>query len=157
MIAAGAKRRHIMNTIRIHASLRAAVVGVALTLGTAAVFAESMEVHTRGANALNDIGREGQHTWWQARDASNAPQYTAGGGSSFLGGMWDKTRNGIAGLWHRTKSYGAQPAANADEPQRYGRAGGFIGVQQFEVPQPGVTTFDSAPANATAIKSGAEQ
>jgi len=44
-----------------------------------------------------------------------------------------------------------------NEPQRYGRAGGFIGLEQFEVPQPGVTPFASAAPNADEVKSGATQ
>jgi len=36
-------------------------------------------------------------------------------------------------------------------------AGGFIGGEQFEVPQPGVTALPSAPANADAVKTGESQ
>jgi hypothetical protein len=146
-----------MDPARSHKLIGLIVVAVALTVPGAVALADSMDVvRTRDADAIaRDFGRESGHAYWETRDAMSAPQYTQSGAPSFLATAWDKTKHGAATAWDRTKSYAAQqPAIPPDEPQRYGRAGGFIGIEQFEVPQPGVTALHSAPANADAVKTG---
>jgi hypothetical protein len=132
-----------------HAML--AVVALALPCGSA--LAETMDVvHTRGVDANTD-GRSGGITYVDNRDAAIDAQQ-----SQAAAAAWEKTKAETASAWDHTKAFVAQPPTiRPDEPQRYGRAGGFIGVEEFEVPQPGVTALHSAPANADAVKTGEAQ
>ena len=134
-----------------------AIMAIALALPVAGALAETFDavvVHTRSLNTNADgLGRAGGSAFVDNRDATLEAQQAQAGAA-----VWDKTKAEAASAWNRTKAFVAQkPAVPVDEPQRYGRAGGFIGAEQFEVPQPGVTELGSAPANSDAIKSGAVQ
>jgi hypothetical protein len=111
-------------------------------------------VHARGANAAPyDFGRASGNAYWESRDMTVVEQQ-----SQAAAAQWNKTKDGAASAWNHTKAFATQPPAiPPDEPQRYGRAGGFAGIELFEVPQPGVGTLSSAPANADAVKTGESQ
>jgi hypothetical protein len=131
---------------------------LAMCVASAAASADSMDVvRTRDADALaQDFGRQGSHELWEGRNGALADRTAQAGARE-----WDKAKGAVSNAWARTKSYAAQDAKRSamqvNEPERYGRAGGFIGLDQFEVPQPGITTFESASPNAEAVKSGATQ
>jgi hypothetical protein len=155
-----------MRQVRSRKLIRPIVITVALALPGAAALAEPMDVvHTRDLNAQSDnLGRAGGSVVVDSRDASLEAQQSVAAASAWdktkVGAekAWDKTKAGAATAWTNTKSFVTQkPAVPPDEPQRYGRAGGFIGAEQFEVPQPGVTMLGSAPANADAVKTGEAQ
>jgi hypothetical protein len=155
-----------MKQARSHKLVRPLVFALALAVPGAAALAESMDVvHTRDANVQPaNLGRAGGSAVVDSRDAALEAQQEQAGEAA-----WDKTKVGAEKAWDATKSGAAtaytstkafvtqKPAVPPNEPQRYGRAGGFIGVEQFEVPQPGVTMLGSAPANADAVKSGESQ
>ena len=142
-----------MKQARSHKLIRPLVVAVALALPGIAALAESMDavVHTRDMNVQpTSFGRAGGSAVVDSRDAALEAQQAQAGEAA-----WEKTKAGADKAWTGTKEFVTQkPAVPPDEPQRYGRAGGFIGAEQFEVPQPGVTMLGSAPANAGAVKTG---
>jgi hypothetical protein len=143
-----------MRNAQRYSLVRPLVVAVTLMLPGAAVLAAPMDVHTRSldANAYN-LGRAGGSAYTDSRDAAIASEHSQAGEAA-----WNKTKAGAEHAWDKTKAVAATPPTlPPDEPQRYGRAGGFIGSEQFEVPQPGVTELGSAPANADAVKSGESQ
>ena len=143
-----------MNRTSKNLLMRHALLAVAaLTLPCASVLAETMDVvHTRGVDANAD-GRSGGNTYVDNRDQAMDAQQSQAGAAA-----WEKTKAETASAWDHTKTFVAQPPTiRPDEPQRYGRAGGFIGAEEFEVPQPGVTALRSAPANADAVKTGESQ
>lgn len=155
-----------MRQVRSRKLIRPIVIAVALALPGTAALAEAMDVvHTRDVNAQSDnLGRAGGSAVVDSRDASLEAQQSVAAASAWdktkVGAerAWDKTKTGAATAWTSTKSFVTQkPAVPPDEPQRYGRAGGFIGAEQFEVPEPGVTMLGSAPADADAVKTGEAQ
>jgi hypothetical protein len=134
--------------------MRHALLAVAaLTLPCGSALAETMDVvHTRGVDANAD-GRSGGITFADSRDEAIDAQHSRAGAAA-----WDKTKAEAVSAWDHTKTFVMQPPTiRPDDPQRYGRAGGFIGAEEFEVPQPGVTALPSAPANADAVKTGESQ
>jgi hypothetical protein len=145
-----------MRKARRHDLIRPAIVAAVLAWSGAAAFAESFDavVHTRDLSAgVDGLGRAGGSAYVDNRDAALETQQSQAGAAA-----WDKTKAGAESAWDHTKAFVTQkPAIPPDEPQRYGRAGGFIGAEQFEVPQPGVTELGSAPANDTAVKTGESQ
>ena len=154
-----------MNRTSKNLLMRHALLAVAaLTLPCASVLAETMDVvHTRGVDANAD-GRSGGNTYVDNRDQAMDAQQSQAGAAAWektkagAERAWEKTKAETASAWDHTKTFVAQPPTiRPDEPQRYGRAGGFIGAEEFEVPQPGVTALHSAPANADAVKTGESQ
>lgn len=145
--------------------IRPTVIAIALALPSAAVLAASMDVHTRSLDGnLDNLGRAGGSAYVDNRDAAIATQQSQAGEATWdktkagAEHAWDKTKVGAEHAWDKTKAFATQePVISPDQPQRYGRAGGFIGPDQFEVPQPGVTALSSAPANADAVKTGEAQ
>ena len=154
-----------MRNAQSYSLLRPIVVAVALTLPGAAVLAAPMDVHTRSVEANADnLGRAGGSAYTDSRDAAIAAQQSQAGEAAWdktkagAERAWDKTKAGAEHAWDKSKAVATTPPTlPPDEPQRYGRAGGFIGGEQFEVPQPGVTALPSAPANADAVKTGESQ
>jgi hypothetical protein len=143
-----------MNSTARNLLMRHALLAIAaLTLPSASALAETMDVvHTRGLDANAD-GRSGGITFADNRDAAIDAQQ-----SQAAAAAWEKTKAETVSAWDHTKTFVTQPPTiRPDEPQRYGRAGGFIGAEEFEVPQPGVTALRSAPANADAVKTGESQ
>jgi hypothetical protein len=126
-------------------------------------FAAAVEVVTsRPADvATLDYGRATPAEFWQREQLEHAPGNTPGAFDPVRGaynwskglvvGAWDWT----TGLFTNDGSAGNSQVAYS--PARYGRAGGFEGLDQFNVPQPGVTMLPDAPDNAVAIKSGEAQ
>src|SRR5262249_46205840 len=128
------KERPMRQTPR-HHLVGPAIMAIALALPVAGALAETFDavvVHTRSLNTNADgLGRAGGSAFVDNRDATLEAQQAQAGAAA-----WDKTKAEAASAWNRTKAFVAQkPAVPVDEPQRYGRAGGFIGAEQFEVPQ----------------------
>lgn len=140
------------------------VLAIALSLSGTAAFAESIEnvVKTRSDQNIDEqYGRDSVYAFsTHAKPAK--PEQT---GPSPVSKLFDKTKALAVGAWdetkvalNKTKTVLTQaPTVPPNEPQRYGRAGGFIGVEQFMVPQAGVTASASTPSNADAVKTGESQ
>jgi len=122
------------------------VVAVALSLPGAAALAEDMSqvVTTRAdQNIHQQYGRDSVYAFSRdakpympeqsesrraANDQSNEERHTG-----WLSNAWDSTKSYAANTWHRTEDLFRHGAADAtagrtpQEPQRYGRAGGYVG------------------------------
>lgn len=71
---------------------------------------------------------------------------------------WDKTKEYSANAWDKTKAFFAPKpgAANPSEPQRYGRAGGYVGADEIKFLNSSVAPTTSGQA-ADTVKSGNAQ
>ena len=151
-----------MNTWKLKI-LGPAALAAALAAPTDDTFAASVEVVTsRPADvATLDYGRATPAEFWQREQLEHAPGNTPGAFDP-VRGAYNWSKGLVVGAWDWTtglfKSDGSAGNGQvAFGPERYGRAGGFEGLDQFNVPQPGVTMLPDAPENAVAIKSGEAQ
>jgi len=136
------------------------VVAVALALPGAAAFAASMDdvVKTRADQNIDEqYGRDSVYAF--SRDAKPLkPEQQGSHDMGFLGDAYHKTTGFVAGAWHKTtamfrgdgKSYAATQYQYA--PERYGRAGGYVGSDRVAVIAGKVDT--TATANADTVKTG---
>jgi hypothetical protein len=147
-----------MNSSKQFCRVKPLVLAIALALPGAAAFAESFDdvVKTRSdQNIEEQYGRDSVYAFSRyAKPANQTVSDLLDKTKALAAGAWDKTKVAL----DKTKTVlTQQPAIPPNEPERYGRAGGFIGVDQFMVPQPGVTALASAPANSDAVKTGESQ
>jgi hypothetical protein len=107
-----AYRRNIFRRSAVAGAAVAAVVG--LSMHTA--LADSMpNVSTRSADQIErDFGRASGDAYWQAREPAPLPEP-------------------FVRAYSETKDFLTQPAP-ADGPERYGRAGGFVGMDKLQSP-----------------------
>jgi len=137
------------------------VVAIALALPGAASFAASMDdvVRTRADQNIDEqYGRDSVYAF--SRDAKPLkPEQQGSHDMGFIGDAYHKTTGFLAGAWHKTTSMfdrdqdGSKTyAANRYqlEPQRYGRAGGYVGSERVAVIAG--TTDMTATANADTVK-----
>jgi len=137
------------------------VVAVALALPGTAAFAASMEdvVKTRADQNIDEqYGRDSVYAF--SRDAKPLkPEQQGSHGLGFIGDAFHKTTDLVAGAWHKTtgmftggdgKSYSANQSQQ--EPQRYGRAGGYVGSDR--VAMLAGTSGTTATSNADTVKTG---
>jgi len=137
------------------------VVAIALALPGAASFAASMDdvVKTRADQNIDEqYGRDSVYAF--SRDAKPLkPEQQGSHDMGFIGDAYHKTTGFLAGAWHKTTSMfdrdrdGTKTyAANQYqlEPQRYGRAGGYVGSERVAVIAG--TTDLTATANADTVK-----
>jgi len=137
------------------------VVAIALALPGAASFAASMDdvVKTRADQNIDEqYGRDSVYAF--SRDAKPLkPEQQGSHDMGFIGDAYHKTTGFLAGAWHKTTSMfdrdndGSKTyAANRYqlEPQRYGRAGGYVGSERVAVIAG--TTDMTATANAETVK-----
>jgi hypothetical protein len=138
------------------------VVAVALALPGAGAFAADMSnvVTTRSDQNIDEqYGRDSVYAF--SRDAKPLkPEQQGSHDMGFLGDAFHKTTGFVAGAWHKTTSMfhrddGMHATYTAlNEPQRYGRAGGYIGSDRVAVIAG--TPETSATANADTVKTGQE-
>ena len=138
------------------------VVAVALALPGAAAFAADMSnvVTTRAEQNIDEqYGRDSVYAF--SRDAKPLkPEQQGSHDMGFLGDAFHKTTGFVAGAWHKTTSMfhrddGMHATYTAlNEPQRYGRAGGYIGSDRVAVIAG--TPDTTATANADTVKTGEE-
>lgn len=136
------------------------VVAVALALPGAAAFAASMDdvVKTRADQNIDEqYGRDSVYAF--SRDAKPLkPEQQGSHDMGFLGDAYHKTTGFVAGAWHKTtamfsgdgKSYAANQYQYA--PERYGRAGGYVGSDRVAVIAG--KSDATATANADTVKTG---
>jgi hypothetical protein len=136
------------------------VVAVALALPGAAALAASIDdvVKTRADQNIDEqYGRDSVYAF--SRDAKPLkPEQQASHDMGFVGDAYHKTTGFLAGAWHKTtamfsgdgKSYAANQYQN--EPQRYGRAGGYAGSDRVAVLAAKSDTM--ATANTDSVKTG---
>jgi hypothetical protein len=138
------------------------VVAVALALPGAAALAADMGnvVTTRvDQNIDEQYGRDSVYAF--SRDAKPLkPEQQGSHELGFLGNAFHKTTGFVAGAWHKTTSmFNRDDGTHAtyttmNEPQRYGRAGGYIGSDRVAVIAG--TADRTAIANADSVKTGQE-
>jgi len=138
------------------------VVAVALALPGAAAFAASMDdvVKTRADQNIDEqYGRDSVYAF--SRDAKPLkPEQQGSHDMGFLGDAYHKTTDFVAGAWHKTTAMfngdGKSYAANRHEyaPERYGRAGGYVGSDRVAVIAGKADS--NATANADTVKTGEE-
>jgi len=144
--------------------IKPVVLAIALALPGAAAFAESFDdvVKTRADQNIDEqYGRDSVYAFSRYSKPATPDQT----GPSPVSKLFDKTKSFAFAAFDKTKvaldktktALTPEPTIPPDEPQRYGRAGGFIGVDQFMVPQPGVSALAAAPPNADAVKTGESQ
>ncbi|MEO8626951.1 MAG: hypothetical protein ABI612_02460 [Betaproteobacteria bacterium] len=141
-----------MTSITSHKLIGSAAVFAAMALSSAAVFAASADVVTARGQAADatEFGRGNPNSYWQHREVKPLPQPIVN--------AYDKTKAAVVGAAVEAKQIvTTPPSVPPGEPQRYGRAGGFIGVENFEVPQAGSAASGSQSPGAIAVKSGESQ
>jgi hypothetical protein len=130
------------------------VIAVALSLPAAAALAEDMShvVTTRAdQNIDQQYGRDSVYAF--SRDAKPfTPEQTGSRQGNWLAKSWDKTKAYAADTWHRTESFFTRHAAASTnpEPQRYGRAGGYVGSDRVTMLQ--ATPAVAATSESTTVK-----
>jgi hypothetical protein len=144
---------------RSRSTLKPLVVAVALSLPGAAALAEDMSqvVTTRAdQNISQQYGRDSVYAF--SNDAKPfKPEQTESRHTGWLNNAWDKTKSYTANAWHRTEGLFSQhgTAAANPEPQRYGRAGGYVGADRIAMLQT-APTVAVAPEDST-VKTGEAQ
>jgi len=139
------------------------VVAVALALPGAAALAADMSnvVTTRSdQNIEEQYGRDSVYAF--SRDAKPLkPEQQGSHELGFLGDAFHKTTGFVAGAWHKTTSMftrddgtHATTYTALNEPQRYGRAGGYVGSDRVAVIAG--TAQTTATADADTVKTGQE-
>ena len=138
-------RRHMVKPL---------VIAVALSLPRAAALAEDMShvVITRAdQNIDQQYGRDSVYAF--SRDAKPfSPEQTGSRQEGWLARSWDKTKAYAADTWHRTESFFTRHSAAStnSEPQRYGRAGGYVGSDRVAMMQ--ATPAVAATSESTTVK-----
>ena len=138
---------------------RPVVIAVALSLPGAAALAEDVSnvVTTRAdQNIDQQYGRESLYAF--SRDAKPfTPEQTGSRQVGWLARSWDKTKAYAADTWHRTESFFTQHSAAGTnpEPQRYGRAGGYVGSDRVAMLQ--ATPAVAATPESTTVKTSEAQ
>jgi hypothetical protein len=129
------------------------VLALAFGLPTATVLAEDMSnvVTARADQAVDQqYGRDSVYAF-SPRSKPFTPDQT---GSRSAGGL-ESVKSYAANTWHKTTDwFGRQSAATSPpEPQRYGRAGGYVGAEQIAYVE---THATPAPGEAIdTVKTGA--
>jgi len=147
-----------------HSHVKPIALAIALALPSAAALAQPFSdvVTTRADQTVTEqYGRDSVYafspsakpltpaqTGSRAGFFSEAKQYSAN--------AWDKTKEYSAEAWDKTKALLAPKpgAANPSEPQRYGRAGGFVGADEIKF-----LSSDVAPTTSASdtVKNGYAQ
>ena len=141
-----------MTSIKSNHLIGSAAIFAALAISSAAVLAAPADVVTARSKdaAATEFGRANANSYWQHREVKPLPEPIVS--------AYDKSKEFVVGAAVEAKQIvTAPPTVPPDEPQRYGRAGGFIGVEKFEVPQAGIAASPSQSPNAVAVKTGESQ
>ena len=149
-----------------HSHVKPIALAIALALPSAAALAHPLSdvVTTRADQTVTEqYGRDSVYafspsakpltpaqTGSRAGFFSEAKQYSAH--------AWDKTKEYSAEAWDKTKALLAPKpgAVNPNEPQRYGRAGGFVGADEITFLNSDAASTTSAQASDT-VKNGTAQ
>jgi hypothetical protein len=149
-----------------HSHIKPIALAVALALPGAAALAQPLSdvVTTRPDQTVTQqYGRESVYAF--SPDAKPLTPAQTGSHAGFLtevkqysANAWDKTKEYSENAWDKTKALLAPKpgAVNPNEPQRYGRAGGYVGADEIAF-----LNSDRAPTTAVqtadAVKDGSAQ
>jgi len=93
---------------------------------TAAVDEVAAGVGTRSPEAIaRDVGRAGSDTYWISQPVSPMPEP--------LVKAYDKTKEVVVKGYDKTKEVLTTPPTSTG-PERHGRAGGYVGLEKFQMP-----------------------
>jgi hypothetical protein len=124
-----------------HSHIKPIALAIALALPSAAALAQPFSdvVTTRADQTVTgQYGRDSVYAFPQ--DAKPLTPAQTGSHSAFVtqvkqysANAWDKTKEYSENAWDETKAFLAPKpgAANPNEPQRYGRAGGYVGADEI--------------------------